>query len=170
MQPPPPTQIHVAVEGRQSGPFTLAELNGRLADGSLPPVSTLAWFEGAPSWIPVSEVPGVRLPGPAAAAIQPPPLPPAGARPAPARSDGVATTLIPVRNVPALAAYYCGIFSLIPVLGLVLTLPALILGIVGLSRVRSNPQAKGTVHAWLGIILSVLVLIAHGIAGFMLLS
>ncbi|MHC4550177.1 MAG: DUF4190 domain-containing protein [Planctomycetota bacterium] len=31
--------------------------------------------------------------------------------------------------------------------------PALILGILGLKRVRQRPAVRGTVHAWIGIIL-----------------
>jgi len=40
--------------------------------------------------------------------------------------------LIPYKNPAALAAYYLGIFSILPVLGLFLAVPALILGVVGL--------------------------------------
>jgi uncharacterized protein YqgC (DUF456 family) len=61
--------------------------------------------------------------------------------------------LIPYNNKKALFAYYCGIFSLIPVLALVLGPAALILGIMGHSYVKAHPEAKGTAHAWIGIVM-----------------
>lgn len=59
--------------------------------------------------------------------------------------------VIPYKNVPALFAYYLGVFSLIPCFPL--GIAALILGIVGLRRVKANPAIRGTVHAWIGIIV-----------------
>jgi hypothetical protein len=61
--------------------------------------------------------------------------------------------LIPYKNGPALAAYYCGVFSLIPCLGIILGIIALVLGIVGWNKYRQNPRIHGAVHAWIGIIL-----------------
>jgi uncharacterized Zn finger protein (UPF0148 family) len=67
--------------------------------------------------------------------------------------DDAVTTLIPYKNGKALAAYYIGVFSLIPCLGLGLGPVALVFGILGLRYVKENPRAKGTGHAWAGIIL-----------------
>ena len=79
--------------------------------------------------------------------------PPRGAGPGPgAAGDDTVTTIFPYRNAQALIAYYLGIFSFIPCLGLPLSIAALILGIRGLGAVRRNPQAKGAVHAWVGLI------------------
>ena len=52
---------------------------------------------------------------------------------------------------PALVAYYCGVFSVIPFfpIGLV----ALFLGIAGLRRRKLHPEVKGAVHAWIGILV-----------------
>lgn len=61
--------------------------------------------------------------------------------------------LIPYKNPHALIAYYLGLFSLFPCLGLLLAIPAFILGIMGLQRVKANPVIRGTVHAWIGIIM-----------------
>ena len=61
--------------------------------------------------------------------------------------------VIPYKNPAALIAYYCGIFSIIPCLGLLLGIPAVILGIIGLVQRRRNPVIKGAVHAWIGIIV-----------------
>ena len=70
--------------------------------------------------------------------------------------------VIPYKNPTALAAYYCGVFSLIPCLGLLLAVPAFILGLIGLSKYRENPRIKGTVHAWVGIILGGLMTLLWG--------
>jgi hypothetical protein len=59
--------------------------------------------------------------------------------------------LIPYRNKSALIAYYLGIFSL--VCGILLGLPALILGIKGLGYAKLHPEVKGKTHAWVGIVL-----------------
>jgi hypothetical protein len=59
--------------------------------------------------------------------------------------------LIP-RNGQALAAYYCGVFSLIPGLGAILGPLAVIFGVRGLRTANREPQRKGKVHAWVGIV------------------
>ena len=59
--------------------------------------------------------------------------------------------LIPYKNPPALIAYYLGLLSFLPVLGLFLGVTAVILGRKGLRRARENPAIKGVVHAWIGI-------------------
>jgi phage FluMu protein Com len=68
-------------------------------------------------------------------------------------ADEAISTLIPYRNGRALAAYYFGVFSLIPILGLLLGPTALVLGILGLRYVSAHPTAKGTGHAIAGIVL-----------------
>ena len=55
--------IHILRDGQQFGPYSLEEVNAFLADGSLLP-SDQAWYEGAPEWIPLNEVPGVTLVAP----------------------------------------------------------------------------------------------------------
>jgi serine/threonine protein kinase len=64
--------------------------------------------------------------------------------------------VIPYKNPPALIAYYCGVFSLIPIIGIIVGIPGIILGFVGLRRRWANPPIKGAVHAWIGIILGLL--------------
>ncbi|MBM4195373.1 MAG: DUF4339 domain-containing protein, partial [Gemmatimonadetes bacterium] len=69
--------------------------------------------------------------------------------------DGL-STIMPYKNKPALVAFYCGVFGLIPVflgpLALFGIVP-LVLGIMGLRNARANPGAKGTAHAWVAIVL-----------------
>ena len=70
--------------------------------------------------------------------------------------------VIPYKNPSALIAYYLGIFSLLPCIGLLLAVPALILGIVGLQQRAKNPAIKGSVHAWIGIVLGGLMTLVWG--------
>jgi hypothetical protein len=67
-------------------------------------------------------------------------------------SDDTLGGLIPSKNGPALGAYYLGIFSLLPLLGIPLAIAALILGFKGLRKAREHPEVKGKIHAWVGII------------------
>lgn len=165
--------IHVSHDGRQQGPFPLSEVNAMLADGRLAPFSTMAWHEGCPDWIPLAQVPGVAMPGdptpPAAAvpSVAVPPLPAASPGPSsvavPSREAAVVSTVIPYKNPMALTAYYLGIFSWIPFLGGILALPAVVLGVLGLRHRSKNPQAKGAIHAWIGISLGTLSVVGHGV-------
>lgn len=70
---------------------------------------------------------------------------------APKGNNDAVSGLIPYKNPPALIAYYLGQFSLLPCfpIGLV----ALVLGIIGLRKVKAQPEARGTVHAWIGILV-----------------
>ena len=67
--------------------------------------------------------------------------------------DSGIQVIIPYKNIPALIAYYLGVFSLIPCIGCPLGIAALVLGILGLKRANEHPEAKGKVHAWVGIIV-----------------
>ena len=54
--------IHIQRDGEQFGPYTLQDLNTYLAQGALLPTD-LAWWDGAPGWVQMNEVPGVVLLG-----------------------------------------------------------------------------------------------------------
>ncbi|MEX1098388.1 MAG: hypothetical protein WED34_20250 [Planctomycetales bacterium] len=70
--------------------------------------------------------------------------------------------VIPYKNAPALLAYYLAVFSLIPVIGLFLGLPAIVLGVLGLQKRNREPIVKGAAHAWVGIILGGLTTLFWG--------
>jgi hypothetical protein len=136
---------------KEYGPVDAAQVRQWISQGRADG-QTLAKPEGTAEWKPLSIFREF------ASAAAPPPL---VASPAPAPSgDGIAT-IIPYRNVPALVAYYLGVFSLIPCIGFVLGIASFVFGIVGLKRARQFPEAKGKAHAWAGIILGALVFIAH---------
>jgi len=87
-------------------------------------------------------------------------------RPLRRRRGSVVDSIIPYKNGMALAAYYCGIFSLIPCLWGTLSIVAIVLGILGLGKAKKHPESKGTGHAIAGIVLgsiSIILGIATGI-------
>ena len=69
--------------------------------------------------------------------------------------------VIPYKNPPSLIGYYLGVFSLIPVLGLLLGPAAIILGIIGFRAYLKERRKRGQVHAWVAIILGTLALIGN---------
>lgn len=78
------------------------------------------------------------------------------------RHDDAVSTIIPYKNGMALAAYYVGVFSLIPCIGGCILGPlGIIFGIIGLRRVRRNPEVKGTGHAIAGIVLGGITSLAN---------
>ena len=86
----------------------------------------------------------------------PPPLPSGSS------AEGDATGgVIPYKNPHALAAYYLGIFSIIPFLGFILGCIALPLGISGLRARKRNPAIRGSVHAWIGIVGGGISIVVH---------
>ncbi len=156
-------QITVHRQGRNLGPFTLAEINQKLQAGEFA-ATDLAWPQSAPNWVPLGALPGV---------LPPAPPPPGGPPPLPAApmEQGDATGgIIPYKNPKALTAYYLGVFSLVPCLGLILAIPAIILGVMGLKARKVHPQVHGLAHAWIGIIAGTIVILAHGIALALLAS
>ncbi len=81
------------------------------------------------------------------------------------------STLIPYKNGRALLAYYLGVFSFIPCVGMILGPAAFILGILGMRYVKANPTAKGTGHAIAGIVMGALTsLLYWGLALFVLVA
>ena len=151
-------QIYVGKNGQQLGPFSLEEINRKLADRTF--VGTdLAWYEGAAGWAPLSGVSGVVVPAasatPAAAPVTPVTPPPAQPAPAPAPAAIPVRSNAPIVQPPARpgAAYKTVarvgwsligltlLISCIPLLGCgtwILVWPvaviAIILGIIVLTR------------------------------------
>jgi hypothetical protein len=150
-------QIFVSSDGRQYGPFTPEQVNLGIQQGTLYPMGMMAWYEGLAGWIPLLEVPGVVMP---TVITRPPPVP-AQIHPMPAMQGDATGGVIPYKNPPALLAYYLGIFSLIPLLGFFLGIAAIILGIQGLRRRRFNPVIRGSVHAWIGIVVGTVIVLVH---------
>ena len=82
---------------------------------------------------------------------------------APVRDEGDATGgVIPYKNPHALIAYYLGIVSLLPLIGVPFGIASVVLGIIGLRKRKENPKIKGSVHAWIGILFGTFSLFCGG--------
>ena len=77
-------------------------------------------------------------------------------RPRRRKGRGGVSHVVPYTNPMALAGYYCGFGSLLPALGCLLGPLAIVLGIMGVIKVRKNPEVHGTAHAITGILLGLL--------------
>ena len=87
-------------------------------------------------------------PPPKAPRIDPPTIPRA--------EDHMPNTMehiVPARNIPALVSWYLGVFGLIPILGIPLSLGAILSGIYGLIIAKRPKVQVGRGHAIAGIIL-----------------
>ncbi|MBS0206324.1 MAG: DUF4190 domain-containing protein [Planctomycetes bacterium] len=71
------------------------------------------------------------------------------------KSSGMAERmLIPVgRPISSIAAGYCALFGVIPLLGLPFSLAAVVCGIYALGVIKRNPDLSGSGRAWFGIVL-----------------
>ncbi|MEY2585481.1 MAG: hypothetical protein QOD80_1507, partial [Verrucomicrobiota bacterium] len=147
-------QIYVGKNGQQLGPFSLDEVNGKLADGTFAGTD-LAWYEGAVGWAPLSGVPGVMIhPTPAAMPVPVPVPTPTPVQPAPAPAPPIAairpnTSIVqpPKGRTGTLSLVTWGLLgvtflvSFIPLvgcgawlLGVPVAITAIILGIIMLTR------------------------------------
>lgn len=72
-------QIFIARNNEQRGPYSLDVVQAALNAGKLNNAD-LAWYEGAPGWVPLSQIPGIRV----LQSSIPPPLPPVQPPPLPA--------------------------------------------------------------------------------------
>lgn len=131
--------------GTEFGPADIALVCQWARERRVPKSALLVPTDGGDA-IPVMSVPEV-------AAVLEPSHPPtiAGATPPP--TDSAMSVMIPYKNGAALAAYYLAVFSLIPLVGLLLGFIAFILGIIGLKARNRRPEIHGTAHAWIGIIM-----------------
>jgi hypothetical protein len=128
--PPSVWRCTITRAGASFGPYTLEEIRTYTADGRLH-LTDQAWPEGA------------TVPTTVAALLNP-------------RGRGDVTDgVIPYKNPAALASYYIGLASVIPVLGIFTGIVAIILGLVGLRRFHAEPWRRGRLHAYAGIVAGV---------------
>lgn len=157
---------HYSEHGAQKGPIDDAALRHLIATGAIG-AGTLVWRAGMDAWKPAGELP--ELAEPIAAARPPvagftPPRSPLGIAPPPPVVTGDATGgIIPYKNPKALIAYYLGICALVPCAGWAFGIASITLGILGLRGRRRNPQIRGSVHAWIGIVIGAISIIAHAV-------
>ncbi len=136
----------LGADQKEYGPVTADLVRQWITEGRVS-ANTAVRLEQSNDWKPLStfaEFAGF------VSASAPPVLPP------PRTDSGVSnavSTIVPYKNVKALLAYYLGVFSVIPVVGIVLGIAAFILGLLGLKFARAHPESKGKVHAWIGIVV-----------------
>jgi hypothetical protein len=82
--------------------------------------------------------------------------------------DDPVQTVVPYKNPLALIAYYCGIFTLVPVAGLVVGPVSVLLGVLGYRHGLRHPSAKGTGHAVAGIVFGVIGFIINVVGCYLL--
>jgi len=155
----------IGADQQEYGPVPAQLLEEWIAQGRANG-QTLVRIEGG-TWQPLANLPEFTVA--LAAASPPPPL----SSPVPQSSSPAADTvssIIPYRNVPALVAYYLAVFSILPCLGALLGLIALILGLKGLRLARENPDAKGRVHAWIGIVVGGFFFVAYTMLGIFIVA
>lgn len=125
--------ILIGPDGAETGPHDLGVLMNWASTGNLPGHAQLRQPESGIT-ITAMDVPEL------AQAIQPPQSGPVGGK------------MIPTRNGGALLAYYCGLFSCLPILGLILAIIALVAGARGLRAYKADPTVYGKVHAIVGLV------------------
>lgn len=85
---------------------------------------------------------------------------------------GSGSIFIP-KNTNALIGYYLGVFCILQFfcIGIpILSIPAVIFGVLGLMHENKHPEAKGGIHSWVGIIVGVIMTLISTIffIGFMI--
>jgi hypothetical protein len=140
-------QYHVQLSyGQRFGPADLTMIGQWAREGRVPVDALLVPSDGSPLRSVLSE-PSLRAIL-HASAVAPPTL--QGAIPA---QDAPLSGMIPYKNPPALISYYLSLAGLLPFIGILFSIPAFILGIIGLRKRLRTPAVRGMAHAWIGIIL-----------------
>lgn len=172
---------YYAKNGHQNGPLPTEDMIDRIAMGEIAQ-SDLAWCEGMGDWLPVAEIPQLKVEAPVKAESPSQAAPVSAAAPSPYQAPAAAPAPVshqmmpgqPVSQGLAIASLVCGILSLVgccvyPVAG-PLAIVAIVLGFVTLSKVKGNPAAyggkgmakAGLITGFLGL-LGVAVIIGLGI-------
>jgi len=94
-------QVHLERSGQQFGPYSIEEINAYLSSGQVLPTD-MAWYDGAPGWIPLPQVPGVQSGGPPPAPSAPPPTP--ASAPSGENTEQKEEESVPTVSAEALAA------------------------------------------------------------------
>ncbi|HEY1121519.1 MAG TPA: GYF domain-containing protein [Haloferula sp.] len=166
-----------AKNGSQQGPLSTDEIKSRIAMGEIGP-SDLAWCEGMSDWMPVGQIPQLKIEAP----VREETPPPAFGAPAPSSSPyqspaSPAAAPVPGQLMPgqkqsqglAIGSMVCGILAFIACcawyfagpLGLV----AVILGHIAMSKIKANPVANGgkgmartgLILGYIGLVVSILL-------------
>jgi hypothetical protein len=137
-------QIYISRNNQRFGPYELSHVQADLDSGNI--VATdLAWYEGASGWIPVSQIPDIKVPQ---RRTPPPPPPPALPQP-----DSPAA--------PATKPTSGGELALIIIGTLLIPLVGIIVGIVKLSK----PEKRNEGWVILGISIALMIFYVIALSG-----
>jgi peptidyl-prolyl cis-trans isomerase B (cyclophilin B) len=123
-------QIYIHRNNEQLGPFTEAEVKAKLASGAIS-LEDHVWWQGQANWVQLGQSP---LPGTTAPSV-------GGS--------------VPETSKFAIWALVCGCLSLF--CSLFASIPAIILGHMGLSETKKNPALQGRGMALAGIFLGYII-------------
>jgi len=129
-------------DGNEYGPVSGDQIKKWISESRLE-LKSPVMPDDAKDWIPLEELPEFN------STFAPPVI---GRHESADAGNGI-NAIIPYKNIRALVAYYLGVFSVIPFIGIVFGICGFILGVGGLAFKRKHPSAGGAVHAWIGIIL-----------------
>jgi hypothetical protein len=147
---------YYAKNGTQQGPLPTEDMKDRIAMGEISQTD-LAWCEGMGDWLPVSEIPQLKVEAPVrseAPATAGPSL--AKREDSPYRAPSAAgTSSMPASMVPgqvpsqglAIASLVCGILAIITCcfwpFGIVFIIAAVVLGHMALGKIKADPARNG---------------------------
>ncbi len=131
-------------DGTEFGPAAVEQIVQWAREGRVPRDALLVPADGGDP-ISVHAVPEL------AAVLATAPAPPIVPGPTAPRDEPL-SGLIPYKNPAALVGYYLGLFSCLPVLGLVMGPVGIVLGIRGLKARAADASSKGAAHAWIAIV------------------
>jgi hypothetical protein len=164
-----------AKNGSQQGPLSTDEIKSRIAMGEIGP-DDLAWCEGMSDWMPIGQIPQLKIEAPVRE--EAPPVaatPPFASSPSPYQAPASPT---PAQMLPgqtpsqglAIGSMVCGIIAFIlccsGYFAAVLAIAAVVLGHVAISKNKRNPAANGgkgmaragLVLGYLGLLGAILVI------------
>jgi hypothetical protein len=141
-------------DGRQFGPTAMDVLVQWAREGRVPPDASLIPADGG------TPRPASSEPALAAIVLAPPTVAAGLIQP---RDESPASALIPYKNPPALIGYYLAVFSLVPVLGVLAGIPAVICGIVGWRRRLRDPRVRGLAHAIIAVVLGSITTLVYSL-------
>ena len=144
-----------AKSGAQQGPLSTDEIKSRLAMGEIGP-DDLAWCEGMSDWMPIGQIPQLKIEAPVREEAPPPvfgaPAPSPSPYQAPASPTGSPT---PAQMIPGqtpsqglgIGSMVCGIIAFIlcctGYLAAALAVAAVVMGHLAISKNKQNPAANG---------------------------
>ena len=134
-------QIYVHKNNQQLGPFTEAEIKAQLASGAIT-LQDHVWWQGQANWLPL----GQTALGTAGVGVGSLPTMPGAPVP-----EGVVYGTTARTSQLAIWSLVCGCLSLL--CSLFASVPAIILGHMGLSEIKKNPGLQGRGMAMAGMIL-----------------